>query len=111
MEKAVDGQRTGLRWTPFQQLEDLDFADDLTLLSGSHTQMQSKTNRLHNYSKQLGLMINNSKTKVMRINTKSHHAINIKDQHVESVDECVYLGGNISTDGGADKARHAFRIL
>ncbi len=28
MKKAVDGQRTGLQWTPFQQLEDLDFADD-----------------------------------------------------------------------------------
>ncbi len=45
--------------------------------------MQSKTNRLHNYSKQLGLMINISKTKVMRINTKSDHAINIEDQPVE----------------------------
>lgn len=87
MKKAADGQRTGLQWTPFQQLEDLNFADDLALLSGSHTQMQSKTNRLYKYSKQLGLMINISKTKVMRINTKSDHAMNIEDQPVENVDE------------------------
>ncbi len=45
--------------------------------------------------------------------------VNIEDQPIENVDEFVYLGSNISTDGGADKdveqciskAGHAFRIL
>ena len=119
MKKSVDGQRTGLQWTPFTQLEDLDFADDLALISGTHTQMQQKTNKLHEHSKQLGLMINVGKTKVIRINTKSHQGINIKEQPLENVAEFVYLGSNISTDGGADKdvelriskARHAFRTL
>lgn len=55
----------------------------------------------------------------MRLNTKSHQPITIEEQPLEDVVEFVYLGSNISTDGGADKdvelriseARHAFRTL
>ncbi len=39
----------------------------------------------------------------MRTNTNSHQAITIKDQPLENVDEFVYLGSNISTDGEAEK--------
>jgi hypothetical protein len=35
-------RRNGIQWTPWSQLEDLDFADDLALLSHSHQQMQEK---------------------------------------------------------------------
>ena len=119
MKMSVDGQRTGIQWNPFEQLEDLDFADDLALISGSHTHIQQKTTKLHEISKQLGLRINAGKTKVMRLNTKSHQPITIEEQSLEDVVEFVYLGSNISTDGGADKdvellinkARHAFRTL
>ena len=55
----------------------------------------------------------------MRLNTKSLEPITIEDHPIEDVVEFVYLGSNISTDGGADKdvqlrinkARHAFRTL
>ena len=53
MRMSVDGQRTGLQWNPFKQLDDLDFADDLALISGTHTQIQRKTTRLHDHSKQI----------------------------------------------------------
>ena len=32
----------GIRWTPFTTLEDLDFADELALLSHTHQDMQEK---------------------------------------------------------------------
>ena len=35
MRKATDGRRNGIQWTMLNQLDDLDFADDLALLSQS----------------------------------------------------------------------------
>ena len=35
--------RNGIQWTPWTQLEDLDFADDITLLSDTHKQMQERS--------------------------------------------------------------------
>ena len=43
MRRVTEGRRTGIQWTLHEQLEDLDFADDLALLSHSHQQMQEKT--------------------------------------------------------------------
>ena len=39
-------RRTGIQWGMFSQLDDLDFADDLALLSHSRHHMQLKTSRL-----------------------------------------------------------------
>ncbi len=55
----------GIQWTLFSQLEDLDFADDLALLSTNQYDMQVKTDRLNNFVRQVGLSINTSKTQVM----------------------------------------------
>ena len=42
MKKTTQNRRTGIQWTPWSQLEDLDFADDFALLSHSHQQKQEK---------------------------------------------------------------------
>jgi len=42
MKKATDGRKNGIQWTMFNQLDDLDFATDITFLSHSHQQMQEK---------------------------------------------------------------------
>ena len=42
MKTTTKNRRNGIQWTPWSQLEDLDFADDLALLSHSHKQMQEK---------------------------------------------------------------------
>ncbi|XP_039639813.1 uncharacterized protein LOC120548003 [Perca fluviatilis] len=117
MKMSVDGQRTGLQWNPSEQLEDLDLADDLPLISGTHTHIQRKATRSHEHSQQIGLRRNVGKTKVMRLNTKTHQPITIEEQSLEDVVKFIYLGSNISTGGGADKdvelciskARHAFK--
>ena len=46
------GQERGIRWNLFVNLNNLDFADDLVLLSHTHSHIQEKTNRLHIYAKQ-----------------------------------------------------------
>ncbi len=48
------------------QLEDLDFADDLTLLLASnHRKMQEKSDRLVKYAKQVELYVSTNKTEAM----------------------------------------------
>ena len=39
---ATKEKRNGIQWTMLTQLDDLDFADDLALLSHSHRQMQER---------------------------------------------------------------------
>ena len=62
MRRVTEGKRTGIQWTLHEQLEDLDFADDLALLSHSHQQMQEKTSRLQEVAAITGLVINREKT-------------------------------------------------
>ena len=52
MKTTTKNRRNGIQWTLWSQLDDLDFADDLALLSHSHEQMQEKTYLLNLVSAQ-----------------------------------------------------------
>ena len=43
MKVTTTQRRNGIQWTMTSQLDDLDFADDIALLSHSQRQMQEKT--------------------------------------------------------------------
>nr|KAG5693360.1 hypothetical protein BaRGS_017653 [Batillaria attramentaria] len=119
MRQATDGKRTGIQWTFSKQLEDLDFADDIALLSHKQQDAQEKLNRVAKEAEKTGLKINISKTEVMRVNHKQHDPIRLHQEDIKEVDKFVYLGSVVSKDGGTDediksrtnKARHAFRTL
>ena len=55
MRETTPGRRYGIQWTPWAQLEDLDFADDLALLSPNQAEMQEKTLDLDILSRSHGL--------------------------------------------------------
>ena len=59
--------RDGIQWTLTTSLEDLDFADDIALLSHDHQGMQAKVTQFAKISAKTGLRISNSKTKVVRV--------------------------------------------
>jgi hypothetical protein len=40
--ESTDGKWNGIQWTMWQQLDDLDFADDIALVSSTQQQMQEK---------------------------------------------------------------------
>ena len=109
----------GIQWTLMTKLEDLDFADDLALLSHRLQDMQVKVDALREASQRVGLKINSGKTKVLRTNHEQEAPITINGTAVEDVKEFVYLGSKISQTGGTDeditarikKARQAFAIL
>ena len=56
--------RKHIGWTLLSKFEDLDYADDLALLSQLETRMQSKTSKLQSYASKIGLKINVMKTEV-----------------------------------------------
>ena len=65
MKHSLQGN-TGIRWQMMTKLEDLDFADDLVLISSSQKHIQEKTSNLNNTTKRVGLLINKNKTKYSR---------------------------------------------
>jgi hypothetical protein len=58
-----------------QTVEDLDYADDICLLSHKWSDMQEKLNDLNYESNKIGLHINLAKTDEMRINNNSNNTI------------------------------------
>ena len=118
-ENDHKNRRNGIQWTLLSQLDDLDFADDLALLSHSHEQMQEKTDLLNLVSAQTGLNINMNKTKIMKANTKSKNVVTVGGEPLEETDCFTYLGSKIKQTGGTEedtkariqKARVAFLML
>jgi hypothetical protein len=119
MRTTIKDNKLGLRWKFTSVLEDLDFADDIVLISSRFRDLQLKTDRLAKHAEMVGLQINRNKTKTLRINQKSGTEINIKNVPIEDVEKFTYLGAKLSTEGGTDydiqdriaKAQNCFKNL
>ena len=119
MRETTEEERNGIQWTLFDHLDDLDFADDLVLLSHNHKQMQGKTTALQTTASKIGLKLNTEKTKMMRINTSRTEPIRLGNNEIEDVTSFTYVGSIVDTTGGTDqdikirigKARTAYIIL
>ena len=96
MKETISDSRNGIQWTLVDQLEDLDFADDLALLSHTHSQMQAKTSKLEAISSKVGIQINTKKTKIMRVNIKSTEHISIANRNKDDVKSFTFLGSVIN---------------
>ena len=117
MKTTTDGKRNGIQWTLWNQLDDLDFADDLALLSHQQQQMQDKVNMLQETSQKTGLNIHKGKTKLLKVNYNSNEPVKlINEDPLEEVDTFTYLGSIVDKEGGTEadvrarigKARGAF---
>ena len=102
----TQNRRNGIQWTLWSQLDDLDFADDLTLLSHTHEQMQEKTDLLNLVAAQTGLNIMN-KTQIMRANTKNKNVVTVEGKPLEETDCFTYLGCKTNKTGGTEEATKA----
>ena len=85
MKETTTGSGNGIQWTLLDQLEDLDFSDDLALLAHTYTRIQAKTTKLEAVSSKLGLKINTDKTKTIRINSNTREQIMINNLNIEDV--------------------------
>ncbi|KAK7112952.1 hypothetical protein V1264_012324 [Littorina saxatilis] len=119
MKTTTAGRNNGIQWTLWTQLDDLDFADDLALLSHNFNQMQDKTTRLAATSAKTGLRINKRKTELLKINTTANTPVTVGGEPIREVESFVYLGSVINRHGGTDrdvaartgKARAAYIML
>jgi hypothetical protein len=102
MRTSTANRRNGIQWTLWEQLEDLDCADDLALLSHSHQQMQDKTVVLDSISAQVGLKIHKGKTKILKINTTNTDQLDLQGNQLEEVEAFTYLGSIIDRQGGTN---------
>ncbi|XP_062601333.1 uncharacterized protein LOC134263048, partial [Saccostrea cucullata] len=71
MQETTKGSKNGIQWTFTKQLEDLDFADDIDLLSHKLQDAQEKLSRLAPEAQTTGLKINTKKAEVIKINEPS----------------------------------------
>ncbi|VDO81037.1 unnamed protein product [Schistosoma margrebowiei] len=81
---------------------DLDFANNLALLSQTQQQMQEKTTNVAAASVAVGLNIHKGKSKVLRYNTACTDPITIDRGDLEDVKTVTYLGTIIDEHGGSD---------
>ena len=97
MRKTVGNKRRGIRWTLTSLLEDLDFADDVALVSSTRDQLQRKTSDLSLAANQLGLNISRKKTKTMQL-TETPLPVELENENLEEVyvEEFTYLGSIMS---------------
>ncbi|TAI94806.1 hypothetical protein DMA11_25140, partial [Marinilabiliaceae bacterium JC017] len=85
MKTSTSEGKRGIQWTSKMQLDDLDFADDLALLSQTQQQMQEKTNSVAAASAAIGLNIHKGKSKILRYNTECTKPITIDVEDLENV--------------------------
>jgi len=80
MKRTTADKKRGIQWALNSVLEDLDFADDIGLLSSHHSDIQENMDRLTSLASQIGMKVNVGKTKLMRLNTKSNQPITVNNQ-------------------------------
>ncbi|VDO77527.1 unnamed protein product [Schistosoma margrebowiei] len=81
--------------TARNQLEDLNFADDLALLYHTHQQMQMKITSVAAASASLDLNIHKGKSKIHKYNTENTNPITFDEETPEDVESFNYPGSII----------------
>ncbi|XP_078682172.1 uncharacterized protein LOC144916725 [Branchiostoma floridae x Branchiostoma belcheri] len=99
---TTEDGREGVRWREGEKLADLDFADDLALLSENNQNLQHLTTKLEQFAGKVGLRISIEKTKTMEVGDRADQprlTISVYNTQVETVDQFTYLGSVLSNSG------------
>ena len=96
MWRATEDKTRGKRGSLFLALEDLDFADDLALVSHTHRHMLEKTSRLSYFAQQVGLKINQRKSDGMALNISDPLPMHVNGESLSTTNEFTYLGSTVS---------------
>ncbi|VDO80180.1 unnamed protein product [Schistosoma margrebowiei] len=85
MKTSASEGKHGIQWTARMQLDDLDFADDLALLSHTQQQIQENTIRVAAASATIGLNLHKWKCKILRYNTTCINSVTIDGEDLEDL--------------------------
>ena len=101
--KADDPNGQGIYWNRRQKLRDLDFADDIALISQSRPGLQVATDKVEEVGNSIGLKVSYKKSKVMSVRgQRPFIPVNLRGQHLEDVNNFIYLGSSINRAGNVD---------
>ena len=101
MKKAINNPTFGIEWGT-DRLADLDFADDVALLSRTLDGLQEMSDNIQEIGAKVGLRISSEKTKAMTIGQNEYPPVVINQRHIEYVDSFQYLGSYTSRDGDVE---------
>ncbi|VDO86255.1 unnamed protein product [Schistosoma margrebowiei] len=102
MKTSTSEGKHGIQSKAKMQLDDLDFADNLTLLSHTQQQMQENTTSVEEASAAVVLNIHKGKSNILRYNTTCTNRITLDRKALENVKTFTYLGSIIDEHGGSD---------
>ncbi|VDP06956.1 unnamed protein product [Schistosoma margrebowiei] len=102
MKTSTSEGKHRIQWTSRMHLDDLDFTDDLALLSQTQQQMQEKTNSVAAASAAAGLNIHKGKSKILQYNITCINQITLDGEALEDVKTLTYLGSIINEHGRSD---------
>ena len=88
--------QTGIKITR-RNINNLRYADDITLMAESEEELKSLLMRVKEESEKVGLKFNIQKTKIMESDPITSWQID--GETVETVSDFIFLGSNITADG------------
>ena len=97
MKTSTVQERSGIQWTLWRQLNDLDYVDYLALLSHTRHQMQEKTSAIADAVAHLDLNIHNGKRNVLTFNTVTDTPIVWEAEALDEVESFTYLCSIVDT--------------
>ena len=93
LRTVLDGKKRGLTWRLQESLEDMEYVDDVCLVSHKYERMQMKLDDPWKESKKAGLEINSSKTEEIRVNTTVNQELRLNGEDIKrSSDFCFFFG-------------------
>ncbi|GFR73485.1 hypothetical protein ElyMa_000406400 [Elysia marginata] len=98
MRRSTEGKNKEFNGQLTSQLKDLDFADEIALLSHNPLHRQEKTDTLNTTSKSLGLVIYKNKTKILRLKTDNNRPVTVGHEELKDVESFTYLGSTINKE-------------
>ncbi|VDP05661.1 unnamed protein product [Schistosoma margrebowiei] len=112
MKTSTSEGKHGIQSTTQNQLDDLDFADDLAFVSNTHEQMQIKTASLATVSASVDLNIHKGEIKVLKFKTENSSSTILHGETLEDVESIDEQGGSdADVKARVGKARTAFLQL
>jgi hypothetical protein len=103
MRKVTSVRETGIEWIDRTVLEDLDYADDLGLVSSNFDDTQEKMKRLARKAKSVGLKVSAKTTEILRIKMEDDRRIMLEGQALGDCEKFTYLGSMMSKTGGSEE--------
>ncbi|VDO86632.1 unnamed protein product [Schistosoma margrebowiei] len=104
MKTCTFEAKHGIHLTACMQLDDLDFADDIALLSHTHQQIQFKTANVADAFALVGFNMHMGESKILKYNVKDINPTTFVGETLEDVISFTYLSNSIIDEQGRSDA-------